>query len=65
MKHCKHYDILNAVSVTLVGYYIGSRIPNVDHYILLLVLAAMIITAAPTLYHLAKLHLKKRQTKGD
>jgi len=58
-------DIAWAVSVTLVGYYIGSRIPNVDHYILLLVLAAMIITASPTLYHLVKLHLKKRQTKGD
>ena len=53
-------DIAWATSVTLVGYYIGSRVPNVDHYILLLVLAAMIITTAPTLYHLGKLHLKNR-----
>lgn len=55
-------DIFWATSVTLVGYYIGSRIPNVDHYILLLVLAAMIFTTTPTLYHIAKLHLKKRHT---
>lgn len=58
-------DIAWAISVTLVGYYIGSKIPNVDHYILLLVLAAMVITASPTIYHLAKLHLKKRQTKDN
>lgn len=57
-------DIAWATSVTLVGYYIGSRIPNVDHYILLLVLAAMIFTASPTLYHVAKLHLKKRRQQS-
>lgn len=54
-------DIFWATSVTLVGYYIGSKIPNIDHYILLLVLAAVVLTTSPTLYHLAKLHLKKRR----
>lgn len=58
-------DIAWATSVTLVGYYIGSKIPNVDRYILLLVLAAMIITASPTLYHLIKLRLKRRQLKDN
>lgn len=54
-------DILWATSVSLAGYYIGSRIPNIDHYILLLVLFAMITTASPTLYHVAKLHLINRK----
>jgi len=54
-------DILWATSVSLAGYYIGSRIPNIDHYILLLVLFAMITTASPTLYHVAKLHIKNRK----
>ncbi len=54
-------DIFWATSVTLVGYYIGSKIPNIDHYILLLVLFAVVTTASPTLYHIAKLHLKKRK----
>lgn len=54
-------DILWAASVSLAGYYIGSKIPNIDHYILLLVLFAMVSTASPTLYHIAKLHLKNRK----
>lgn len=61
-------DVLWAVSVTLVGYYIGSRIPNVDKYILLLVFAAVFLSAAPTLYHYVRLRLKRRraaQTNKD
>ncbi len=54
-------DIFWATSVTLVGYYIGSKIPNIDHYILLLVLFAVVTTASPTLYHIAKLHFKNRK----
>ncbi len=57
-------DILWATSVTLVGYYIGSRVPNIDHYILLLVLAAIIMTAAPTIYNLIKMHFRNR-AKND
>jgi membrane-associated protein len=53
-------DILWAVSVTLVGYYIGSRIPGVDKYILLLVFAAVFFSAAPTLYHYIRMRLKSR-----
>lgn len=51
-----------ALIVTLLGYYIGSRIPNIDHYILLAVGAVVIISLAPTLYHLTKI-LLKRHTK--
>lgn len=53
-------DTAWAVSVTLVGYYIGSRVPNVDHYILLFVGGAVILTVSPTLYHLIRTTMKQR-----
>lgn len=53
-------DIAWATAVTLVGFWFGSKIHNLDHYILLAVVAAMAITLGPTLYHLF-LTLKKRK----
>lgn len=52
-------DTAWAVTVTMVGYWFGQRIPNLDHYILLAVAGVMIFTLGPTLYHLAKALLKK------
>lgn len=46
--------------VTLVGYWFGSKIPNIDHYILLAVVAVMVITLAPTFYHIFKAVQKKK-----
>jgi len=69
MNHPKFFifdaigDTAWAIGMTLVGYFIGNRIPNIDHYILLLVVAAMIFTFSPMLYHLAtdkKFHAKLR-----
>ena len=51
-------DIVWAVGVTLVGYYFGSRIPNIDHYIMFVIGGVVILTIAPTLYHLIKRRLK-------
>ena len=53
-------DIFWAVSVTLAGYYVGSRIPNVDRYILLGLAVVIIASLAPALYHFAKVQLRKR-----
>jgi len=50
------YDIIGVVSwsaiVTLVGYWFGSKIPNIDHYILLFIGGAIVITCGPMLWHL-------------
>jgi membrane-associated protein len=54
-------DIAWAAIVTLIGYYFGRKIPNIDHYILLAVLAVIILTLGPALYHLAKVLLKRRE----
>jgi membrane-associated protein len=58
-------DIAWAVIVTLIGYWFGQRIPNIDHYILLAVGSVMIITLGPTIYHLVKAILKKSRQKSS
>jgi len=45
-------DIGWATIVTLLGYWFGSKIPNIDHYILPTVGAVTIITFGPMLWHI-------------
>jgi len=52
-------DTAWAAIVTLIGYWFGRRIPNLDHYIMLAVAAVVVITLGPTSYHLGKAILKK------
>lgn len=42
------------VTTVLLGYWLGSKIPNIDHYILPAVAIAMVFTFGPTIIHLAK-----------
>src|SRR6185312_8358739 len=56
-------DIAWAIIVTLIGYWFGRKIPNIDHYILLAVTAVVIITLGPTIYHLGKAYLEKRRAR--
>ncbi|GAC1500572.1 MAG: VTT domain-containing protein [Candidatus Saccharimonadales bacterium] len=55
-------DIAWAVIVTLIGYWFGSKIPNIDHYILLAVGGVMVITLGPSLYHLIQALLNKKSS---
>lgn len=45
-------DIVWATLVTLLGYWFGSRIPNIDHYVLPTVLVVMALSFMPMLWHL-------------
>jgi membrane-associated protein len=56
-------DTAWAVGVTLIGYWFGTKIPNIDHYILLAVGAVMIITLGPTFYHVGKAIYEKKRAK--
>jgi membrane-associated protein len=47
-------DIAWAVSFTLFGYFIGSRIPGVDKYIEPVLALVILAFLAPTLYHLGR-----------
>ncbi len=53
-------DTAWAIIVTLIGYWFGTKIHNLDHYILLAVVAVMVITLGPTLYHVTKALNEKR-----
>jgi membrane-associated protein len=58
-------DTAWAVLLTFLGYSVGGKIPNIDHYILLAVAGVMVFTLGPTLYHLTKPILKKRRSKNN
>jgi membrane-associated protein len=49
------------LSITLLGYFLGNKIPNIDTYLLPIVLGAVILTAASPLIHI--LRDKKARTK--
>ena len=49
--------------VTMVGYWFGTKIPNIDRYIIFAVLLAMTITLGPTIYHLLKALSEKKRSK--
>jgi membrane-associated protein len=57
-------DTTWAILVSLLGYFVGSRIPNIDHYILLAVAAVVVATLSPTIYQIVRMTLKKRQKKA-
>lgn len=45
-------DIVWGVLITLLGYWFGSRIPNIDHYVLPVVVVVMVASFAPMAWHL-------------
>jgi len=57
-KKFMFFNILGAfvwgISVTFLGYFVGSKIPNIDSYLLPAVLAATVFTFTPALYHILK-----------
>lgn len=55
-------DCAWAVALTLLGYYVGSRIPGLDRYILIIVAAAVFTSFSPIVYHWLKLRKKRRAT---
>ena len=52
------YNVLGAVlwalGMTWLGYFLGSVIPNIDKYLIPIILAIVIISALPTLIHIIK-----------
>jgi len=54
-----------AIIVTLLGYYVGSRIPNIDHYILVALGCVIILTVSPTLFQLARVIYKKYRANSS
>ena len=58
-------DILWALIVGLLGYYVGSRIPNIDTYIMIALAFVIAATLLPTIYHFGRIQLRKRNKKSN
>lgn len=60
MDHKKYilFDAIGDISwtllVTLAGYFLGSRIPGVEHYIEPVLIGVVLVVLAPTLWHIAR-----------
>ncbi len=47
-------DLLWAFGITLLGYFVGSRIPHIDKIIEPMIIAIVVIFLTPTLYHVVR-----------
>ncbi len=65
LKRFMAYNVAGGIlwggGVTLAGYWFGSKIPNIDHYILPTILSVTILSFGPSAYHLAKNYLEQRK----
>ncbi len=43
-----------AVGITLLGYFLGNTVPNIDKYILPILAVIILLSISPTIVHLAK-----------
>ncbi|NTW14975.1 MAG: DedA family protein [Candidatus Moranbacteria bacterium] len=52
------YNVIGAViwaaGLTFLGYFLGASIPDIDHYLLPIVLAIIVISVLPGVYHLLR-----------
>ncbi len=57
-KHFISYNLIGAllwaVGLTLLGYFLGQTIPNIDKYLLLIIALIVLLSISPGLYHFAK-----------
>lgn len=63
------YNVIGAavwtVSTIMLGYWLGSKIPNLEHYMLPAVVIAMILSFGPTLIHLLREERLRRWLKDQ
>jgi membrane-associated protein len=61
------YNVIGAIlwgaGVTLLGYWLGSNVPDIDKYIIPLVIAALLILYAVTVWQLTKSPERRRKLK--
>jgi len=61
-KHFVSYNIFGGIFwvllTTLLGYFLGNTIPNIDRYITFIILGIIFVTAAPGLIHFWKEYRK-------
>lgn len=68
-RHFASYNIVGGVlwgaGVTLLGYFLGSAIPSVDHYLLPVIALILVISVLPSAYHMErKMALRSRKSRA-
>lgn len=58
-------DFFWAASITLAGYWFGTRVPHLQDYVHYALIAVIAITLGPTVYHLVKAMRKARAEKSE
>jgi len=53
--------ILWVFSITLLGFFLGNVIPNIDHYLLPIIIGIIVVSFIPVLFKLIKEHFKKSE----
>jgi membrane-associated protein len=48
--------ILWAIGLPIAGYFLGSAIPDIDHYLLPMIFLIIVISLIPSGYHIWKEH---------
>lgn len=56
-------NIAWASSITLIGYWFGTKIPAITDYIHYALIAVIVITLGPTVYHMSKALIEDRRKK--
>ncbi len=51
--------ILWVFSITLLGFFLGNTIPNIDHYLLPIIIGIIVVSFIPVLFKLIKERFKK------
>lgn len=57
-------SLIWGIGVVLLGYYFGSKIPNIDKYLLPIILLAMLISFGPTVYHIFRDPLTRKKLRA-
>jgi membrane-associated protein len=61
------YNVIGAViwagGITMLGYWLGTKVPNIDTYIIPIVVAALVIFYSFGMWHLLKTPQRRRQLK--
>lgn len=52
-------DLIWAISLPLLGYYLGSKVPHIDEYILVTLVGGIFLVLATTLFHIVQYKYKK------
>lgn len=58
-------DTAWTVIVIMLGYWFGSKIPNIDHYILPVVVLVVVISFGPMFWHIFKALSERRKQKSS